>query len=298
MVKIRNIEDKTKLTDGNRILGDDITLDDSTIIFSGNNNTLYCEGHVVIKKSNIKFNGSNSIIFLSQNSWDYQLKVRIYNENVLYIGKDCYHVKPITMIISEGKNIFVGDNCMIALEAYFRNADAHLIYDSTSKKRINNPESIFIGDHVWVGQGTTILKGCQIESGVIIGAKSIISNKHISHNSVCVGSGKTIKKGVFWDRKCTHKYTQQKTANSYNYSNLNSNIYEWCYSYSQIEYISFDEIERIINDKKNEREAIIQYLSDLPKDKNRFVSDSNISRNKKDLLKEIIKQKGHRNKVM
>lgn len=81
---------------------------------------------------------------------------------------------------------------------WIRNADPHLIYDINTKKRINNTKSIFIGDHVWLGQSVIILKGTQIASGSIVGAMGLVSETMIPSNECWGGvSAKRIRGGVF-----------------------------------------------------------------------------------------------------
>ena len=54
-----------------------------------------------------------------------------------------------SLLLSERKNIIIGDQCLFSHTIWFRNADPHLIYDNITNKRINPTQSIYIGDHVW-----------------------------------------------------------------------------------------------------------------------------------------------------
>lgn len=79
--------------------------------------------------------------------------------------------------MSEHKHCFIGDNCMFSFDILIRNSDHHLIYDCENNKRINPTKSVFIGDHVWIGQLVNILKGTRIDSGSIVGASSVVAGK-------------------------------------------------------------------------------------------------------------------------
>lgn len=91
---------------------------------------------------------------------------------------------------------------MIAESVYITNTDGHPIYDA-SGNRLNKGKSTYIGDHVWIGRGSEILKGVKIYSGSIIGARSVVT-KDTPSNSVSVGNpSRTIMNGVTFSRQTT-----------------------------------------------------------------------------------------------
>ncbi len=111
------------------------------------------------------------------------------------MGKDAYINGKMTVVLSEHKHCFIGDDCMVSYGVIVRNADPHLIYDCESKRRKNKTKSVYIGDHVWIGQNSLILKGTCIDSGSIIGANAVVAGKIISNNCAWGGSFKvTCKK--------------------------------------------------------------------------------------------------------
>ena len=80
-------------------------------------------------------------------------------------------------------------------------SDNHSIIDVASGKRINPSRPITIGDHVWVGQEVTILKGTAIGSHSIVGAGSIVRGV-VPPNTLVAGSpARVIRSGVTWDRR-------------------------------------------------------------------------------------------------
>ncbi|MBD5518940.1 MAG: hypothetical protein HDR07_10835 [Lachnospiraceae bacterium] len=72
---------------------------------------------------------------------------------------------------------------MISFLAGIRNSDSHLIYSCDDGNRINPPQSVYIGDHVWIGEMVRILKDTQIDSGSIVGVRSVVADKK-PHNSI------------------------------------------------------------------------------------------------------------------
>lgn len=268
----RKIKKKKTKNLNNKILGTYPKLNNSKIIFNGNNNIIFCEDNVILKDSVLEFNGDNSIIYLSSNKFDYILNVAINNNSVFYIGKDNYINKELKIIISEEKNIFIGNDGIFSLGIWFRTADPHLIYDIKTNNRINESKSIYLGDHIWLGQNSLILKGTQIDSGSIIGANSVVSNKIIANNEIWAGNPvKIIKDKIFWDGKCVHKWTKKDTEKSMNYDRIKNDkpIDIYTYKYDSKHYLSYDEIENNLNNMTIDEK--LNYLKNIPQNKNRFV---------------------------
>lgn len=253
----------------NKIIGYNPELIDTTIKFMGENNVLVCEENVVLNKSDLMFGGSNSIIYLSSNKHKYNLNVEIYNNSVLFIDENNYMNDlrgRLNLMISEQTNIFIGKNCTLSFDIWAWTGGPHLIYDCTTKERTNLSKSIFIGDHVWIGQDSLILKGTQIGSGSIIGAKSVVSNKKINSNTVWAGNpAKELKKGVFFVGGSVHRYTDKETQDSMKFEKD-----DWIYSNEGTIY-NFENIDWEIS-KLNTIEDKLAYIQGIRKEKskNRF----------------------------
>ena len=158
----------------NRVLNCEPQLINSKIIFNGENNVLICEENVVLNGTIINFYGDNSIIYLSSNYNHYKLFVNIFNNSVLFMDENIYFSSKLFLILSEEKSIFIGKDCLFSHGVAVRLADPHLIYDMDSMKRINPSEDVYFGDHVWIGQDALILKGTNVGSGSIVGARAVV----------------------------------------------------------------------------------------------------------------------------
>lgn len=250
----------------NRFIGKIPKLINSSINFNGENNVLVCEENVVLKNSRIDFNLNNSILYLSSNFHEYLVNISLHNNNICFIGKNNYFNGLTTIVLSEEKNIIIGSDCLFSYNIIFRVADPHLIYDSKTGNRLNYTKSIHIGDHVWIGQNSMILKGCGIGSGSIIGAGSILSNKKISSNTVYAGNpAKLIKKNVFWHGYSVHGWDSKITESMAKYSND-----EFIYKKNE-ETLNFE----IIEDKLNTCDSlddVLKYIENnlIDDPKNRF----------------------------
>lgn len=208
-MQITKAEELLELDD-NEFIGELPKLTESQINFKGKNNILVCEENVHLWNSRIDFNLNNSILYLSSNTHNYSVNISIHNDNACFIGKNNFFNGVTTIVLSEAKNIVIGNDCFISYNVVFRVSDGHAIFDSKSKNRKNNAQSIYIGDHVWFGQNAMIFKGTQIGSGSIIGAGSIVSNKIIPSNTTYAGSPpRLISENTFWIPHSTHGWREE-----------------------------------------------------------------------------------------
>ncbi len=268
--------DLEHLQNGNRFMGSLPSLHNTLIHFYGKNNILYCEEGVVIEDSDIKFKGDNALVYLGRNRHKYLLSLTMNHNNVFHMGRDNYINGDIHVVLSEEKHFFAGDDGLYSFGVWARNADPHLIYSCETGQRINPTKSIYIGDHVWIGQSVFLLKGTQIDSGSIIGAMAVVSGKKIGHNSSWAGNPvRKVSDSVFWDGVCVHLWKEAETEKSRRYedyiagSSQSADAYIYRYDPSQV--ISFDELDRMFDGGRPLEK--LEYLQSLAAEnrKNRFV---------------------------
>ena len=95
------------------------------------------------------------------------------------------------------KEITFGDNCLISWNILLMDTDAHSIYYE-DKKLINDDKPIKIGNKVWIGCRTLILKGTEIPDNCIIGA-NLVNKKFTKENSIIAGNpAKVVRENVSW----------------------------------------------------------------------------------------------------
>ena len=100
--------------------------------------------------------------------------------------------------INCAKNITFGDNCLLSWDIEVLDTDFHKIKENGMI--INQDTGIVLGDRVWVGCKTTILKGSVVASDIIIGAASLINKT--CDESFCIYAGspaKVVKRNVTWE---------------------------------------------------------------------------------------------------
>lgn len=256
----------------NQIIGK-VNLKNSEILFKGDNNIFLCKNELTLENCKIRFTGSNSLIYIDENPYPMSLNMRIGNDSVIYIGKDCFINKKSHLYATERKNIIIGNQLLLSFDTYFRTADPHIIYDTKTKERLNYSKSILIGDRVWIGQSSLILKGNIIGSGSIIGGHSVLANKNIKSNTLYAGNpARKIKENVFFGyHYSTHDFTKKQEENSKYYDN-NQYVYEKDNNTISLKQIDEDlmNIEKAFDKIKYIDEKISNNIH-----KNRFYSDGN-----------------------
>jgi len=96
--------------------------------------------------------------------------------------------------ITAGKRIYIGSGCLFARDVTLRSDDVHHI----DIKGYEPSKPISIGNHVWLGQGATVMKGVSIGDGAIIAAKALVL-KDVPAMSLAGGiPAKIIKENVKW----------------------------------------------------------------------------------------------------
>lgn len=101
--------------------------------------------------------------------------------------------------IGSAHEILIGDNCMIASNAYITDSDWHDIYNRIS---IGKTAPIKIEDNVWIGDSVIVCKGVTIGENSIVGAGAVVVDD-IPANCVAAGNPAKIVKKLDPDQRIT-----------------------------------------------------------------------------------------------
>jgi len=85
--------------------------------------------------------------------------------------------------IVAAKEISFGSDCLLSWNILIMDTDFHKIYDSNGC-RTNFDKPVKIGDHVWIGCRSMILKGSCIPTGAVIAAGSKVAGKLKDSNCI------------------------------------------------------------------------------------------------------------------
>lgn len=189
---------------------------------SGKNNKVLNQG--VIHKVRFDIIGNNNLIEIGKNSILSHVTIFIRGDNhVLKIANNCRYdggsvwfedyccqivigqdttIESAHLAATEPySKIIIGNDCMFSSDIEFRTGDSHSIIDNATKERINFAQNIEVGDHVWIGAHSIILKGVNIGHNSIIGTNSIVT-KSIPGQSIAVGiPARVVKRNIDWVRE-------------------------------------------------------------------------------------------------
>jgi len=104
--------------------------------------------------------------------------------------------------ITAYEKVIIGENCQIASCTFISDTDFHIIDPALRVRevmgyKINkddvNKKPVKIGNNVWIGWGSIILKGVTIGDNSIVGAGSVVL-KDVPQNVLVAGNPATVKK--------------------------------------------------------------------------------------------------------
>ncbi|MGD9975905.1 MAG: DapH/DapD/GlmU-related protein [Desulfatirhabdiaceae bacterium] len=101
--------------------------------------------------------------------------------------------------ISSAQEILIGDNCMIASNAYITDSDWHDIHD-----RVGTGASapVRLGNNVWIGDSAIVCKGVSIGDNSIIGAGAVVTRSIVA-NVIAAGNPAQTIRGLDADKPVT-----------------------------------------------------------------------------------------------
>lgn len=136
----------------------------------------------------------------------FQGKATIGSGSVLCINKsgiccigEKFRVTAGASLICRHK-ITLGSNVLISWDTLIMDSDHHLIFNAGNK--LLNPDApVQIGNNVWIGCRSTLLKGTAVPDGCIVAAGAVLTGKFEENNSIIGGSGsgqRVIRSEVNW----------------------------------------------------------------------------------------------------
>lgn len=216
---------------GNRIIFSGATVKDNIyIMFRGFNNTLIVDADALPRKLFLRFGSDNATLKIGNTKANVGVLLGVDSSVVIGDGLTTTHSVYITT--AEGQKVSIGSDCMFAVGVQIRGDDGHPIFDIETGDRVNYPESVSIGDHVWLGYDVCVLSGSIIGDGSVIGYGSLVTG-YIPNNVIAAGSpAKVIRKNIAWERphlsltKPNYKHhidSLDSQKKYWNYTKFNSN---------------------------------------------------------------------------
>ncbi|WP_304323137.1 acyltransferase [Phocaeicola plebeius] len=188
-----------KGTSQNKLILNGPTLKKCKISIEGQNNIIELQKSQHWK-TNIQIIGNNNHISISPNVQTNFTQIVLRGNNCkITIGSGTTFGGAYIVCMGENNFIKIGEECMFADSIEIWNSDTHPIYDLHGN--ITNPSApVQIGNHVWCGKGSKILKGVTIEKNAIIGMYALVT-KNIAAGTLNAGiPSHTIRENINWSR--------------------------------------------------------------------------------------------------
>ncbi len=103
----------------------------------------------------------------------------VFGENVSFNAK--------TSVICR-KKISIGKDSLVSWDCLIMDTDFHVLTKRNTDRQLNEDKEIIIGEHVWIGCRSTILKGAVIPDHAVTAAGSTVSKELESRYSVYAGN--------------------------------------------------------------------------------------------------------------
>ena len=119
-----------------------------------------------------------------------------YGSGTISLGENTTVGKRSSFETYGKSGIFVGRDCRISWDCLFLCSDQHMIQHNGADLPFE--EDIKIGNHVWIGARSTILKGTKLGDNCIVAAGTVCSGKYPSGTLIAGVPGRVIKKNINW----------------------------------------------------------------------------------------------------
>lgn len=140
---------------------------------------------------------SGKVVFKGITRLDHGTSISVGENGILTFGKN-FNATANSSIICKSSITF-GNNCLISWDTLIMDTDFHKIRNF--KNEVTNPDkAIKIGNSVWIGCRSTILKGSIIADNIIVAAGSVVTRTFNEPNQIIGGNpSNTIRTGFHWD---------------------------------------------------------------------------------------------------
>ena len=123
------------------------------------------------------------------------------DNNLFFSGKGSTCNEANCVLQGTGRSILMGKDCMLSFDVALRATDSHAIVDLDALAVINEPDSILLGAHVWLGEGASVLKGVRIGRGSILASRGLAVSD-LPARVLAVGApAKVQRQNVSWTRQ-------------------------------------------------------------------------------------------------
>jgi acetyltransferase-like isoleucine patch superfamily enzyme len=202
LLKIHNKtlgHNKIRIGRGNRIWTGSALLKRTSVLVYGVGNTIYIEDLSRLLDCRIYIRGNNNRMTIEKSVFLNEAELCIEDDdNTITIGEHTTIAGRTHLAAIEGTSIIIGTDCLFSSDIRFATGDSHSLTDLEGR-RLNESESIVIGNHVWIGAKVICLKGVTVASNCMVGTGSLLNGRFEQENVVLAGNpARVLKSGINW----------------------------------------------------------------------------------------------------
>lgn len=174
----------------------------SRIQIQGVNNQVVISEMGGVKNALLHIVGNNNKIIIHEGALVSGAELWIEDNNcMIEIGKNTFVGHHSHLACTENdSHLMIGDDCMLSSYVQVRTGDSHSILDLEGN-RINQAQSVHIGNHCWIGEGAKVLKGVSLDHDVVVSTGAIVTKSFDSNVSLGGIPAKVIKENITWDKQ-------------------------------------------------------------------------------------------------
>ena len=140
----------------------------------------------------------NKVVFGQGSSGAYDIRLR--RESLVSIGPGS--TSNGARIVGDISSFTCGRDCMLSDSIIVQTSDQHGLVDLATGEIVNTGEtSVHLGDHVWVGRTASLLHGCDVGDGCVIGFGALVRDRFEPCQLIVGSPARTVRSGITWTRK-------------------------------------------------------------------------------------------------
>lgn len=185
----------------NAIHHDNCDFGDVRLDIIGCDNTIVFGRGCRIDRASLTLRGSGHRVFIGKDCVVENLDLRLLHGRGLFALGEKSHVVDLEASVFEGTRCVLGRDCLISKRVLAATGDAHSILDADTGARINPSADIAVGDHVWLGLETMLLKGAAIGRDCVIGARSVVTGAIPDATLAAGNPARALRSGITWNEE-------------------------------------------------------------------------------------------------
>ena len=183
---------------GNKLQLERTLVKKSALTLKGSDHQIKAQGSEIFQ-GDIFLRGKRHKLIIDEGVKLYNVRIKIIGTgNTVHIGAGTSFGSGNIICGGNGISIVIGEKCMMADGVELWSTDTHSVFQDG--KLVNAPQSIIIGNHVWLGKDVAVLKGVTIGDNAVVGMRSLVTS-NIRPGTLNVGSpSKEIRDNINWGR--------------------------------------------------------------------------------------------------